>query len=380
MFMRAVVVVSFILVLAAPGIAQTPAPTAASDATYRTFEEELAFLRARNAKQYAINPVTGIDEASYVSIGGIQQWVTVRGQDRKNPVLLIVHGGPGDPTNPWTFMMFAPWEKYFTVVQWDQRGAGRTLARTGASIAPTMTIERIAQDGIELTRYLRDHLHKDKIVVVAHSFGTLIGLRMIRAQPELFSAYVGTGQAGDGTRNYAVAYDALLKKAESVNNQEAIDDLKRVGPPPYASGEGQSVQRKWANRFEGADAFLAGRLGLALVAPGPGSSIQDFNDSFEGQGAITQGLFDEAKRETPQSMGLTFAVPIFFFQGAEDFTTPTSLAQQYLAAIHSPHKEFVPIAGGGHFAMFMRSDEFLHELLERVMPLARAHPSTSSGS
>src|SRR5262249_42939091 len=107
------------------------------------------------------NPPRGIDEASFIRIGGIEQWVTVRGQDRDNAVLLFLHGGPGDVTNPWTFALFAPWEKHFTVVQWDQRGAGRTLKRNGPSIAPTLTVDRIAQDGVELAEYLRKHLGKD---------------------------------------------------------------------------------------------------------------------------------------------------------------------------------------------------------------------------
>src|SRR5262252_8585679 len=109
------------------------------DEQYRKFDALASFLRKRNAEQFAINREKGIDEASYVSIGGIEQWVTIRGQDRANPVLLFLHGGPGDVTNPWSFMIFAPWEKDFTVVQGDQRGAGRTLEKAGPAVAPNMT-------------------------------------------------------------------------------------------------------------------------------------------------------------------------------------------------------------------------------------------------
>jgi alpha-beta hydrolase superfamily lysophospholipase len=98
-------------------------------------DEALSFLRARNAEQFAINTAKGIDEESYVSIGGVEQWVSIRGQDRANPVLLFLHGGPGDATSHWTFAVFAPWEAYFTVVQWDQRGAGRTLRKSGRAVA-----------------------------------------------------------------------------------------------------------------------------------------------------------------------------------------------------------------------------------------------------
>ncbi len=213
------------------------------DAEYREFDQKhLPFLRGRTAKEFAIDSEKGIDEASYVPIGGIDQWVTIRGEDRNNPVLLFLHGGPGDVTNPWTLVLFAAWEKQFTVVQWDQRGAGRTLRKTGPSIATTMTLDRMAQEGIELAEYLRKHLGKDKIVLVAHSFGSILGVRMVGSRPDLFYAYVGTGQVADETKNWAVGYEALLKKARALGNQRAIEELRRVGPPPYKSGEGYRVQ------------------------------------------------------------------------------------------------------------------------------------------
>jgi pimeloyl-ACP methyl ester carboxylesterase len=229
------------LSLAAP--AQNPAPQSpaapasapsvdSNNAAYRKLDQILSFIRERNARDYAIDPVKGVDEASYVSIGGIEQWVTIRGQDRRNPVLLFLHGGPGDVTSPWSFATFAPWEANFTVVQWDQRGAGRTLSKSGPSVAPTMTLDRMSQDGIELAEYLCKHLGKPKAILVAHSLGTVLGLSMIRQRPDLLFAYVGTGQVADETRNYAAAYDALLKKAQTTSNQQALDELKSVGPSP----------------------------------------------------------------------------------------------------------------------------------------------------
>ena len=344
---------------------QQPAPPTIEQ--YRKFEELETFVRNRNAKNYAITMPNGIDEGSYVPIGGIEEWVTIRGENRNNPVLLFVHGGPGDVTNPWSFAFFAPWEKYFTIVQWDQRGAGRTLRKTGSEVASTMTVDRMTKDGVELAEYLTKHLGKDKIIVVAHSFGTLLGLGMVRARPDLFYAYVGTGQVADEAKNYSTAYNALLQKAQATGNQQAIDDLKRVGPPPYNSGEGYGVQRKWSNRFEGADEFLNGTIGLALVAPG--ITLQDINDDTDGQILSGERLFDQSRSRGPKELGLEFSLPMFVFEGDEDFTTPTALARQYFKSMKAPRKQFVPIHGG-HFVMFIHSDEFLRELVNRIRPLA----------
>ncbi len=359
-----------VLVLALCALSRPVLGQTASDSAYRKFDGFLSLIRARNVKRFAIPSPPGIDEASYVPIGGIDQWVTIRGRDRDNPVVLFVHGGPGDVTNPWTFGIFAPWEERFTLVQWDERGAGRTLAKSGPGVAPTLTVERMAQDGIELADYLRQHLGKRKIIVVAHSFGTVLAIRMVRERPDLFYAYVGTGQIADETRNYAVAYDALVAKARALGNTRALAELQRVGPPPYPTGEGYRVQWTWANAFEGADQFLNSTIGLTLVAPG--GSVQDFNQSGEGEMFSADQLVPQLHSARPADFGLTFAVPIFFFQGAEDFTAPTALAREYLEMIQAPQKAFVPIEGGGHFAVFMRSDQFLAELVKRVRPLATA--------
>jgi pimeloyl-ACP methyl ester carboxylesterase len=120
--------------------------------------------------------------------GGLEQWITMRGEDRKNPVLLFLHGGPGDATNPWGYAGFRNWLKYFTVVQWDQRGAGRTFGRNGPAAASTITIDRMVQDGVELAELLSRRFQKDKIVLVGHSWGSILGVFMAKARPELFYA------------------------------------------------------------------------------------------------------------------------------------------------------------------------------------------------
>ncbi|HKW33672.1 MAG TPA: alpha/beta hydrolase [Candidatus Acidoferrum sp.] len=349
----------------------TPAPQS-MDLECRKFDELLSSLRARNAKQYVISSPQGIDESSYVTLGGIEQWVTIRGEYRDNPVVLFLHGGPGDVTNPWSFMLFAPWEKHFTVVQWDERGAGRTLRKNGPGIAPTITIDRLVQDGIELSEYLRKHLRKEKIILVGHSFGSILGVKMARAKPELFYAYVGTGQVSDSpVKNYTANYDALMKKAKALGDPRAIEELSHIGPPPYKSGEGYRVQWRWANYFEGANEFIYGTLGLALVAPG--YSVQDINDSGDGQMLSADRLMPQTQSIGPAELGLEFSIPIFVLQGEEDFTTSTALAQHYLESLKAPRREFVAIKGSGHFAVFMHSDQFLLELVHRVRPLAVAH-------
>src|ERR1700722_4725277 len=109
----------------------------------------------------------GIERLEKVNIGGIEQWVSIRGTDDRNPVLLYIHGGPGYISMPMSWWFSRGWEEYFTVVNWDQRGAGKTyLLNDPAKIAPTMTRERMLADAEEMADWLRHTLHKKKIFVL----------------------------------------------------------------------------------------------------------------------------------------------------------------------------------------------------------------------
>jgi pimeloyl-ACP methyl ester carboxylesterase len=346
------------------------AQNAMSDADWKSLDDFLSFKRNRNAQDYALASPNGIDEGKYVELGGVPQWITIRGQDRESPVLLFLHGGPGDATNPWGYAAFRTWLGEFTVVQWDQRGAGRTLGKNGSSLGPTLTLDRMAQDGIELSELLRKTLQKEKILLVGHSFGSILGLFMVKARPDLFHAFVGTGQVGDPARGYTVAHGELLKKARALGEERAIRELEEVGPPPYADGRGYGVQRRWSNFFEGADVFIGSMFGLALSAPN--YTVRDVNDWIDGQRLSAERLVPQTSALEARDLSGELALPVFVIQGAEDFTTPTSLAEAFVSSLRAPRKEFVAIEGGGHFAVFMKSDAFLKELVSRVRPIAAA--------
>jgi pimeloyl-ACP methyl ester carboxylesterase len=129
--------------------------------------------------------------------------VTIRGDDRGNPVLLHIHGGPGFTFSAFT-ADFAPYEADFTVVQWDQRGAGCTFGRYGEA-TPELTVDRITSDAIELAAQLRARYDNRKIVVLGHSFGSIVGTEMVRRAPAHFALYVGTAQVASRNRRPGAA-------------------------------------------------------------------------------------------------------------------------------------------------------------------------------
>ena len=334
---------------------------------YRAHRQDL------NAQALTIHCSRGIDEARFVGIGGIAQWITVRGQDRDNPVLLFLHGGPGEATNLTYYRQFISWTHDFTVVQWDQRGAGKTFGATGMAVASSMTIARMAQDGIELAEFLRSHLHKRKIILVGHSWGSILGIRMAKARPDLFYAYVGTGQVVNVQRSLAIDYRRLLARAQASGNAVAVRELRKIGAPPFRTMQALLTQDKWAQTYEGAGALVNGELTSALFAPG--YSLRDLYGEV-GSLRVTLGRLVGASLSGPmmkvdiKSLGPDFALPVFVFDGPDDYITSPALARDYVDWIKTPRKEFVMLKAGGHFALYTDSPEFLKELVTHVRPLA----------
>ncbi|MCM2275939.1 MAG: alpha/beta hydrolase [Candidatus Didemnitutus sp.] len=332
-----------------------------------------ALAQRANGKAFAITTAHGIDEAGYVEIGGIKQWLQVRGHDRDNPVLLCVHGGPGGTWIPVT-RLFAAWEKDFTVVLWDQRGAGKTLAASGPAIAPTMTIERMAQDGIEVAEHLRRRLGKEKIVLLGHSFGSILGVIMAKQRPDLFSAFVGTGQAADLPRSVAMEYQRLRDAATAANDARTLRELAAIGQPPFSNREQVGVYFQCAERYQPpADSAAMVELQRSLLSPPPRYGIGDEWNRMRGFMVVpTWALYREILATNLMAGGRDFALPVFLFQGTEDRVTPLLLAEEYLNGIEAPRKEFVRFAGGGHFTVWSHAEAFGAELRRRVRPLAQS--------
>jgi len=330
-----------------------------------------AILQHKAARLIAIHGPAGIDEASFVRIGGQDQWITVRGQNRAKPVLLILHGGPGDAES-LNIQRFAYLEKDFVVAQWDQPGAGHTFGREGGRIDPGLTIDEVAAAGVEVADYLRHHLHQPKLVLLGHSWGSVLGVKMAKARPDLFYAYVGTGQVVDNGKGDVLAYSRLLAAAREKGNRKAVAELVRSGAPPYSDYRQFLVARKWAMAFESDGPSGMDDLAALLVAP-----RARLTDTWNWMGGFmaSQAHFFHGRMDGPfvkvdlTKLGPDFAVPMFVFQGEEDNFTPAPIAAAYVQWIHAPQKAFVAIKGAGHMAVTAHPIEFLSLLRRYVLPL-----------
>ena len=331
-----------------------------------------AYCQQQNGNALKIQTRNGIDESMFVSIGGLNQWLQIRGEDQANPIILFLHGGPALSMIPFTYRTMRPWEKDFTIVHWDQRGAGRTYLLNGGADETARGMNQIIEDGIEVTDFLRSHLHADKIILVGESFGSTVGLEMTRRRPDLFYAYVGTGQTIDSVQAQVLTYGLLLDRVRLQQDEIAVKRLTIIGAPPYADAalriEEQRILGDHPAKSEHVGMF-AGMSGDYMVAPG-----YSLRDSYRMIAIATKHrskLAQENLQYKAASFGRQFAVPLFFFQGTDDIQAPSNLVTDFLKEISAPQKELVLLSGGGHNAYYFLSARFLEELNVRVRPLAQ---------
>lgn len=312
------------------------------------------------------NSSAAIDETSFVSIGGIDQWISIKGENRDNPVLLVVHGGPGESQWP-VADKYESWGKVFTVVLWDQRGAGHTYGRYGAN-TPNFTLDRIANDGNEVAEYLCRTLDKKKIIVLGHSWGSIVATEMVQRRPELFAAYVGTGQVASWNALVNMQFDLALAKARDDGDAAALKQLETTGRPDPGDPKQAFSVNIWPAMDESDKAWIQALRAQAseLKARYP----KDFHN-FE------QGFKFSAEHALPYQMKVDFPrtaskvdTAFFVIQGQNDVVTPTKAAVEYFKEVTAPKKKLILIPDAGHFAFMTATDAFLVALINDVRPVA----------
>ncbi len=272
--------------------------------------------------------------------------------------------------------MFAGWDKYFTLVQWDQRGAGRTFTKNGSSIEPTMTVERMAQDGVEVAEYLVGHLHKKKIVILGSSWGSILGVYMAHARPDLFYAYVGIAQIVNVQKDLSAGYARVLEMARTDDNQQAITALMGIGSPPWHSLSKWPVYRKWERIYQAK---------LVTASPAPATIDPEYAspqeqaeygaaDDFSFMHFWGPTLSGPLMEVDLPALGTTFAIPVFIIQGQEDLTAAPELAKAYFDSIKAPRKQFYLVPGTGHEDSATLLALTLRVLLQQVRPLILTPP------
>jgi pimeloyl-ACP methyl ester carboxylesterase len=334
-------------------------------------------LQNKVAEARAIHSSQGINSLERVRIGGIDQWIEVRGQNVNNPILLFIHGGPGVAFMPLSVEFQGPWEKYFTVVEWDQRGAGKTYASNDKYLQRrTMNLPQMQQDALEVVNYLRGRFHREKVFVVGHSWGSVLGLWLAHEHPDLIYAFVGTGQLVNMRENAGVIYQTTLEQARKSHNLDAVRELESIAPyPANMDMRTMFIADKWAGELNripsGTPNFTDVRRILGDVLSSPEYSLADVRAFISGREVSAEALVPELVTLDLKKLGTDFRGPVFFFEGRWDPFCPPSLIWDYSQTIHAPQKGFVWFDRSGHFPFFEEQQKFTDELVREVLPLAK---------
>jgi pimeloyl-ACP methyl ester carboxylesterase len=318
-----------------------------------------------------------IDDGFFAPVRGEAQWITLRGASLANPPLLILTG-PGAAFSRMA-PFFAPWEAAFTLVQWDQPGGGATFASNGEA---KLSLDRLAADAAAVAELALARLGAEKLIVLGVSGGSILGLKLAQARPDLVAAFVGTGQIVHWARQQALGYALALDAARAHGDAATIAALEGIGPPPYADIAAEMVFSSRANGLTAAEqaAFAALDPAATAALAEPPSGARYVPQDLALPDPRERGLHgylavrDEIAAFDAWGLGLDFEVPLLFLQGDLDHYTPTAEVAAYAAAVTTPKAELVIVPGGGHSAVFMR-ETFLELLVSHARPLVQVQSS-----
>lgn len=297
-----------------------------------------------------------------VRLGGVDQWILIRGSSSRNPLVLFLHGGPGMPMMYLAHAFQRPLEGEFLCVQWDQRGAGKSYDQTIPQ--GSINIEQYLADAVELTNLLRRRFRQEKVFLVGHSFGSYLGALLAYRHPELYSGYLGVGQEADAEAAGPVIDDFIRRTAVQRGRSDALDDLSK---------HGHAARETWLFKF---GAEIHGKKSwvplLLLGLCAPEYTFRDVMSVRKGVNLVGRHMNWNAIHGPLRNDVLEFKIPITFFLGRYDYTTPWPLAEQYFDALHAPTKRLVWFESSAHFPFLEEKEKFVREVIGAARQAAKS--------
>jgi len=308
-----------------------------------------------------------------VRLGGVDQWLIIRGQSMDKPVLLFLSGGPGGSEAGRVLRFNQELEKHFVVVIWEQRGCGKSYPSLNPKSA--LTVDQYVSDIIELTDMLRARFDEDKIYLLGHSWGTIIGVRAAQERPDLFYAYIGTGQMVDVRETDQTIYRMWLENAEKTGDTKFIELLEAQGEPPYF---GKNPVSRYVNIFSREYRVFempsikseeyrrdGDLLLLALRQPEYGwldrvNFMRGLMDTFN---VVYPQLQDFDFRDDAQ----TFDLPVYIILGRHDVNATYWIAEEYSSILQAPHKQLYIFEDSGHGMIWQETDKFHDIMINTVL-------------
>lgn len=267
----------------------------------------------------------GIREKESVLIGGIRQWITMDGTNDQNPVLLFLHGGPGNSVISYADKFTNELQRHFVVVQWDQRASGKTEKLNPQE--KNLTVSLMISDAVEVVNYLRKRFSKEKIYLTGHSWGGFLALEVAIAKPELLYACIPSAPMVNQLESEKSTLEWLLTNARNKNNKEAIGELEQV-KVPFENGDQLYFDRRWLQLSNGKN-------------PSPRSFVKKWSLTW-------LPLFNEACAVNLFEVAPEIHCPVYFLLGSSDRQADSKIAERYYEMVKAEKKGLIWFTESGH--------------------------------
>jgi len=317
-------------------------------------------------KVHQIKKDKAISELIKIKVGQLDQWLYIRGEDRDKPIILMIHGGPGAARIGFIRKSQEELEKHFVIVNWDQRGAGLSYSKKIPS--ETMNINQFVNDAIEVTNYLRERFQQDKIYLLGHSWGTIIGLLAVQKGPHLYQRYFSVAQYGNYIEAEQLSYKHLLEKAKAENNRKVFEKLSNIGLPPWNIRKYERVHQKYIEVFGGGishDGKLMKKYVKDIFTSGEYTWL-DMINLVRGQFFSYKHLQDEMKKINFNDHVHKVDVPIYFCVGKHDLLIPFETSYDFYNNLAAPEKHWICFENSAHSPMVEEKEKFLSLLIEET--------------
>jgi pimeloyl-ACP methyl ester carboxylesterase len=294
-----------------------------------------------------------------VKIGDFNQSLLIRGKNADKPVILYIHGGPGASE-----MFFYPYqenlENEFVVVNWEQRGAGKSF-REDIDLA-SLNMRQLMSDAYDVSEYIRKKFKQPKIFIMGHSWGSYLGLHLVKAHPELFYCYIGVGQVVNMQKNDKMSYENLLAMARSNQDHCAVRSLLKIGTPPYTNKRRAWIRDKWLDKYGGQlyNPSLRFKLQVLLkIIFGGVYSLADYIRYFKGISLSARSSLHETLYRVDLFQEITeVEIPVLLMMGRHDLLTHMQLANDYFDFLKAPDKAFMIFEFSAHHPMIEETEKF----------------------
>ncbi len=295
-----------------------------------------------------------------VNLNGSKQWISIRGVNKDLPLLLWIHGGPAFPQMPFAHYVDKELIKKFIIVHWDQRGSGKSYHALHQD--DFVYKDLIKQDALELIFYLRNKLGKEKIFLLAHSWGTRIGIELASQYPEYFHAYIGVGQLISLKTAVEISQKWLMQEMHQKNNQKDLFKLSQLERPHYFYRDYRQFYQ-WIVKYGGSNDWSKSRIVLTLFKS-PEYCFRDYIKLYRGFKRAGNYIHNAGAMEQYNYLNTisSFEIPVYFVIGTHDYIAPYELVEEFFIKIKAPIKKLIVFENTSHMPFFADLDKFTMEI------------------